>query len=453
MKNFTFILAILFIAIGASGQNQAELQKKFQKAEAKFARLAERTAVLNSQPGISKMIPANEKLSLKNATATQKLDSIVSRTLNLETEIWHNDWKDEFIYNSEMRATVLLEREWAAAAQKWETSSRMEIEYNNQGLISSLSMYYLDDQSQELKLENKIDAFYDATGKLDSALHYIPEPNETWVLESKQIYHYNSAGKLVKMEFLSLEDGESETLSYIYTYNTSGNLETSSMVFYDEEEEIIFYKTFYSYDSSGKRTHSEFWSIDFFTFTLEKNSRTDYEYNASGDVTVETSSDWNKTTETWDEDEREVYTYGNINFADVVFPYFAQIFGNNDEFGGTFNKVPVESNYFEKIDGNWKNTEKTNFYYSGGTSTNIFTQEQSRIVMYPNPASDRVSFSWDSNYERLNLQIYQITGAKIIERELVSNEQVSIADLKRGIYFIKLRNGQQETYSGKLIIK
>lgn len=453
MKKFTFIPAVLLIAFLASGQNQPELQRKILHAEAKFALLTEKAAVITNQPGIFETLSVNKKVELKNAATTQKLDSTVSRILNLETELWHNDWKDEFIYNSEMKASVLLEKEWVIASQAWKTINRTELSYNNQGRISSMTISTLDEQSQEMITDYKIEAFYNATGNLDSALHYIPGTTETWVLESKQIYHYNAAGKLVEMEFLSIEEGETETLSYIYTYNASGKLETSSMVIYDEEEEFIFYKTLYSYDTSGKRTSSEFWSIDFFTFTLEKNSRTEYEYNTSGDVTVETSSNWNKTTETWDEDEREVYTYGNINFSDVAFPYYAQIFGNNDEFGTTFNKAPVESNLFEMIDGNWKNTDKTFFYYSGGIPTNIFLPEQARILMYPNPASDRVSFTWDGNLERLNLQIFQITGTKILERELTSNEQVSITDLNRGIYFVKLNNGKQEVYSGKLLIK
>jgi hypothetical protein len=451
MKKFTFIFAILFITFWARGQNQPALQNRIQQTEAKFTRFAEKLAVISSQPGISETTAANDKAVLKNAATTQKLDSIVTRILNLETEIWRNDWKDEYIYNSEMRATVLLEKEWDITSQVWITINRTELNYNNQGRISSMTIYTFDEQIQDMILENKIEAFYNAIGKLDSALHYIPGITETWVLESKQIYHYNASGKLEEMEFVSVEDGETESLSYIYTYNDSGKLETSSMVFYDDDEEIIFFKTQYSYDVTGKRTSSEFWSIDFFTFTLEKNSISEYEYNASGDVTVETSSNWNKTTEAWDEDEKEEYTYGNINFSDVAFPYYAQIFGNSEEFGGTFNKAPVESNTFTMIDGNWKNTDKTFFYY--GLSTNIFAHEQTSIRMYPNPASDRVSFSMDNQYQRLNLQIYQTTGTKIMDREIISNNQVSIAHLKQGIYFVKLNNGQQEVYTGKLIIR
>lgn len=453
MKRFTFILAIVFIALGASGHKYTELQNKILRTKAKFKHFTEITSPITSQPGYSVLSDTFEKVSLKNAAASQKLDSTVSRSLHPETEIWHNSWKDEFLYNSEMRGTVLLEKEWDISTQTWITISRTELTYNSQGLISTVLLFSLNEQSQELELENKIEAYYNGAGRLDSALHYISEPNESLVLESKQIYHYNALGKLAEMEFLSLEDGETESLSYIYTYNSAGNLETSSMVFYDEGEEIIFFKTFYNYNASGKRTHSEFWSISFFTFALEKSSRTDYEYNASGDISTETTSSWNSTNETWDEEEREVYTYGNLNFSDITFPYLAQLFGNNDEFGGTFNKAPAESNTYEKIDGNWKNTDRTTFYYSGGPSTNVSSYELTRIYMYPNPASDRVSFSWTDNTVQLNLRIYNVTGTNVIDRTINSNNPVSVAHLKQGIYLIKLNKGIKEVYSAKLSIR
>lgn len=453
MKKFTFILAIVFIALGASAHKYTELQNKILRTKAKFKHFTEMTSPITSHPGYSVLSDAFEKVSLKNASASQKLDSTISRSLHPETEIWHNSWKDEFLYNSEMKGTVLLEKEWDISTQAWITISRSELTYNSQGLISTILLYSLNEQSQELELESKIEAYYSTTGKIDSVLHFIPITIDAWALESGQYYYYNASGKLTKMEFVAIEDGYTDILNYIYTYDSSGNLESSSMVFIEDDLEIVFFRTIYDYDSAGKRTSSELWSISFLTFSLEKSSRTEYEYNASGDISTETTSSWNSTNETWDEEEREVYTYGNLNFSDITFPYLAQLFGNNDEFGGTFNKAPAESNTFEKIDGNWKNTVRTTFYYSGGPSTNVISQELTRIYMYPNPASDRISFSWTDNTDQLNLRIYSVTGTNVIDRTIYSNNPVSVTHLKQGVYLIQLNNGTKEVYSGKLLIK
>jgi hypothetical protein len=103
------------------------------------------------------------------------------------------------------------------------------------------------------------------------------------------------------------------------------------------------------------------------------------------------------------------------------------------------------------INASWKNTGKTTFYYSGGTSTNITEFENSVVNVYPNPASESVNFSWKDNDEALSLQIYQITGAKVIEQTVYSGKPVSISQLENGVYLYKLLNGQQNVKTGKMI--
>jgi hypothetical protein len=114
-------------------------------------------------------------------------------------------------------------------------------------------------------------------------------------------------------------------------------------------------------------------------------------------------------------------------------------------------KIITSTNEYEMIDGSWKNTDKTAFYYSGGTSTNINEIENSVVSVYPNPASESINFSWKGNHEALSLQIYQITGAKVIEQTVYSGRPVSISHLEDGVYLYKLLNGQQNVKTGKMI--
>ncbi|HSO85274.1 MAG TPA: T9SS type A sorting domain-containing protein, partial [Draconibacterium sp.] len=69
----------------------------------------------------------------------------------------------------------------------------------------------------------------------------------------------------------------------------------------------------------------------------------------------------------------------------------------------------------------------------------------------PNPASESVKFSWKGNNDALSLEIYQITGTKVIDQIVFSNRAVSIAHLENGVYLYKLLNGQQNLKTGKLI--
>jgi hypothetical protein len=105
------------------------------------------------------------------------------------------------------------------------------------------------------------------------------------------------------------------------------------------------------------------------------------------------------------------------------------------------------------INGNWVNTEKTTFHYSGGTSTNINEFENSMVSVYPNPASEQVNFNWKGNFDNLSLEMYQNTGAKVMEQITYSGKPVSISKLENGVYFFRLLNGDDIIFKGKLIKK
>jgi hypothetical protein len=45
-----------------------------------------------------------------------------------------------------------------------------------------------------------------------------------------------------------------------------------------------------------------------------------------------------------------------------------------------------------------------------------------------------------------------MTGAKVMEKQVVSGEKVSVSHLIKGIYLVKLLNGQKTVYTGKMVI-
>jgi hypothetical protein len=103
------------------------------------------------------------------------------------------------------------------------------------------------------------------------------------------------------------------------------------------------------------------------------------------------------------------------------------------------------------LNGDWKNTGKTTIYYSSGSSTNIIETDNANFAVYPNPATESVSFSWKGNYEILTLELYQVTGARVLEQITSSGKSVSISNLKKGVYLYKLMDGKQFVKTGKLI--
>jgi hypothetical protein len=452
MKHFTFLFAIFLTALMANAQNKTIMQEKAEIAFAKYSLMSKKTATFSQHIHFR----ANQEHILKNAAAAMKLDSTVSRGWVTETEEWLNEWKDEFHYDSEMKNTLWVEKDWNDEAGTWDTFGRMEMEFNNEGNVSSILVFYRDLNSGELVRENKIEAYYNAGLQLDSVLHYIAGLDETWVLETKQFYHYDEALRIIQMDMWMIEEEEGEeivtTMSFIYSYNASGMIESISLYFAFEDEDILFSKTEYFYNDSGKISAIENSELNFSTFMLEKSSRTEYEYNTNGDVSTDIYFTRSEESGEWIPNEKDEYTYGNTSFSEVVFPTYIHLYGVN-EGSYNFSKIITEINTYEITDGEWDIYGKTSFYYSSGTSTTAELTGQLIPVVYPNPATDAITFRWNRENELLTLEIYQITGARILEKTAISGVSVPISQLENGVYIYKLHNGQQTTHSGKLIKK
>jgi hypothetical protein len=245
-----------------------------------------------------------------------------------------------------------------------------------------------------------------------------------------------------------------------------------------EGEEILYAKVEYKYDGTGNLTSEVTSAFSFFTFELENSSRytyqyispgkvsvtissnwegetwvdedkTETQYNTDGDVSFEIYSDWNGSS--WNEYDKDEYLYSSTNFADVVFPNFYMLFGMIDEVDLTFNKLITGMNFYGMVNGSYINYGRSTFYYSSGTSTKIDETKDALFSVYPNPAAESVNFKWNGNFAELTLEMYHITGAKVLEQSTLLGKSVSLSKLEGGVYFYKLMDGRETVHSGKLI--
>lgn len=451
MKNSTFLLAFIMFAFLAGAQNKNDLLNKFQQLHEKNAKIIQKNAHFSNL--LKANASNNEFIYSKSAAAQQKLDSSVTRILNTDTQLWQYDNKDEFIYDSNFKNTAWLSKEWKLEAKKWEIWIKTELGYDSHNRVNSMIMSELDTLNNELVPYSKMNVYYNSEGLQDSTISFFTEDaGEHWLYDLKQLNYYNTSKQLTKLDVWALDEESGVltlSMNVLYTY-TSGKIKTSTTNYLMEGDEIPWSKTVYNYDGSGILTSTEDWDLNFMTFTLEKTSRNSFQYNAAGDVSVDIYSSWNGTS--WVDEEKDETTYNSTNFSDIIFPKFIGLLGGigeTTEF--IYNKAISGTNTFEMINGSWKNTEKTVFYYSGGTSTNIDESGNTLFNVYPNPASNSVSFRWKGNYESLTLEMYQITGVKVMEQIAYPGKLVSISKFENGIYFYKLLNGQQTIHTGKLI--
>ncbi len=482
MKKFTFLLAFFVIAFTANSQYSKNLQNKMEQNHEKYLKFSEMIRCVEMQS-------SSNQLLLKSTAATLKLDSIVEWTLNFGTDKWVYDYKDEYFYNSASQNTSWINKIWDTLSGKWDVEGKTELEYNKD-LVTSMLLYDTDEESGELIPSGKFMIFYNSEGIQDSALLYFPEDDGGPLgLNMKQVRHYNNAKQLVKTDVWVVDDeGEEGTLALmqniVNTYSESGKIKSSTTNMILEGQETPFSKIEYNYDGSDNLSSKINSTLDFFTFSLAYTDRYTYQYNGSGKVKSEIKSKWEggawvekdkiesefnaagdvsvdtnseKDGANWKVIDKDEFIYSSINFSDIVIPYFFTSF----DLVFMVNMEGIEEINFTKqitgiktsdmINGVWKETDKTTIYYSGGTPTNISETDDSFFAAYPNPATESVSFKWKGNFEELTLEMYQITGAKVLEQNTLSGKSVSLSKLERGVYFFKLMDGKEIVHSGKLI--
>ncbi|MBW6535044.1 MAG: T9SS type A sorting domain-containing protein [Mariniphaga sp.] len=451
MRKFTFLLALFFTVLISSGKNPTTLQKRVETAKEKYSRVSQQRALLTNHLKSELQWNVFMKNTLKSAAATMKLDSTVAQILNLDTEIWENDLKEVFFYNTEMRSILWKDFEWDFEDKKWELYAETETEYNNQGQIISITFLEIDENSGEMMPDSKMEATYNEDGKIDVLKNFSYE-DDSWMLEAEQKYHYNASGLLIQVDMQSVDEDEEMTkIKFINTYNASGQIEQLSMYFIDDEDELLFYQTNYAYDGNGRLIESVDWGLSFTSFMLERNAQTVYQYNTSGDVSIEIYSEWDGTG--WVEDYKDEFSYSNTNFSEVAFPSFIPMFHMGVSTNPSLNKVITMVKTSLMIEGIWIHSETTTFHYSDDPSLNIEGIEENLVSLYPNPFTETVTLRWKNSYEPLKLEIYLVTGSRILEKQINSGIPVSLAGIDNGIYFFKLNNGKKTVYSGKLVKK
>jgi hypothetical protein len=68
-------------------------------------------------------------------------------------------------------------------------------------------------------------------------------------------------------------------------------------------------------------------------------------------------------------------------------------------------------------------------------------KSENGITIIPNPSKDKITISSPAIYGNTQLSIFNVSGEKVIERQLTDTEtQIDISALPRGMYFVKVRS-------------
>ncbi len=131
---------------------------------------------------------------------------------------------------------------------------------------------------------------------------------------------------------------------------------------------------------------------------------------------------------------------------------------NENQFIGFADNLQANTTYYVRSYAtNSVGTQYGNQLSFTTLETSISTFEDNKLFeIYPNPTSNFVivNLSGFENLTGLNLQITDVTG-RIVNESFVntSNFTINLSDLEKGIYFIKIKDNENNEFVEKLILK
>jgi hypothetical protein len=111
-------------------------------------------------------------------------------------------------------------------------------------------------------------------------------------------------------------------------------------------------------------------------------------------------------------------------------------------------------------DGGYINS--TSYYYAfaiawadSATTTAISTLNKTddSFILYPNPATDKVTVSINGTEGSLSLSLYDIFGRLVMKKQISADEQLDISSLPAGVYFVSIETENRQNLAVKKLLK
>jgi hypothetical protein len=442
MKKFTFLFAaLLFIVGGLLAQNVIPGPEFIPNSPNSSARLN-----LPYQSFRPLQYFRSQDRLLKS-TPTIKLDSIVTYSKSDESQSWKTnvqtfEYDDDYLRLAKIKST--------SGVYSWlNWPETVEFSYNDEGMVESIHIF---NQYENEWGETFYFSFtYDENGRMLTAYSYYPWDG-AWEINVGKNYKYDAAGNVSEI-FVEENWWAYWTTLHKYTYDTEGKL--------------ISYKEGYMYKILATYEWNKFGNLaaEHYRDWYQKREQ-NYEYDTNGNRVKSTlnyaTKDWNSEVWTTQKISSETYTYTEMNSEDLVNIDLSLLYLGNE-----LDEVPylpkkllstVEYRVNSGSNADNSNVKESFYFYSTFPDTqNLKTGLDDKLIpefaVFPNPATDQITFSWPSVSEQLNLKIIQLTGACVTNRQIRSKETISLEDLPMGIYIYQISDKQQLLKAGKLVVE
>ncbi len=419
-------------------------------------------------------------------TDRQKLDSVLYEYMDENTGQLGNDYKDELFYNESAKTILIKGYLWDEGQNSWINYDSIVYEYDINGNRTIYIYYDRDFDINQWIAYEKEEEIFDGNGNLIQHLEYeYDNITGQLVKKYKQAFVLNDDGVIIQELYYSWDDNLSDwvpTGKWENVLSDFGKVEQSLSYYWDNLNDVWFFieKVEFTYDQFGNRTQS----ISYWGDPLEQTGKYEFSYDDDGNLIQFINYQWNADENNWTVFDNQEFFYdsnGNITY-DNDYEWFdstnSWVLSWQEEFDFNYSfsiddllvpddyhelnylGVPMKNMVIEYRFYSWNDSvkqmvveEKMDFYYSNEIPTGINIAKESCLIVYPNPTKERVIFKLNNELETANVEIFSLEGVKVVSKEFHGNISIYVGNLKSGIYFFKLKAGENiKVQTGKILI-
>ena len=382
----------------------------------------------------------------------QKLDSMILELWDTTTNKWVFDNKHIYTYNFNGKNTFDTYSEWDKYGTKWKNYSKSEYNYDSNDNTTTYTDYNWYESTNEWLADNKTEYNYNANGKdtLDIGFYWV-DYDSLWGKDNKTEKAYDTKGNLIlsidykyMFNYKYYQWRWSKNSKSEYTYDENGNKTLLKAYMWDNDSNNwkITDKIEYNNDANGNDTMYIYYSANDTSSGLEIVYKVVNTFDANKNNTSGTCFLWNGSDSQWIGAIKWEYTFDNL-YAYLPYDFSVDNFKNRI----------IHATVYRYNGLDWFFDSKINFYYSSIDNTVIHDNYTSNdISVFPNPATDLVTFNLNVFANYFTIEIFDYLGRKMINQKLQNNLPVSVQNLPGGLYFYKLNDGKK-LYTGKLLVK
>jgi hypothetical protein len=489
MKTLFTLLLTFMVSLSLTGQHHInDLQKPHLRKQHKSFNAIENRLARNPESAPRHLLKQSRMMEISPLKAEnvdkQKMDSLLYEEFDLVSMQMVVIAKEIFTYDSKGNMTQYVRYELDTATQMMVLSEKEDLIFDASGNITSYILSEWDQVSGQWVNSVKWEDQFDGNGKLILEIFSAWDTiTAQWVNAMKYEMTYDGQGNITSEVASYWDEDASQWILFWkdeYTY-TDGKLTTYLELAWNDMGDVWmeWYKTESTYDGNGNLILEVTQEWDFVGNDWVNMNKWEYTYDASGLMLSELEMEWDTDLGEWVNDVKYEYSYdehGNMaeelelyweedqwyndwkgvwaynmayTYADLYVPYWF-LYNTVDM---TFYHMPLSMSEYLYYLEDWYLYYKTTAFYSPFLSTVVEDIEGSTVKLFPNPAGDYLTISWEDKYPRLELEILDLAGKRVLSRQIVNHETISMEQLSSGMYLYRLSQNRDVIHSGKISVR